>query len=126
MWTRQKSKFVTSLKKRLVVLKTDRVSTQTDYFTMKIGCLMQQGVDIKTPPFNGPANHVREVIQELKNLGHYVRVVVCLDGQIWISDNLELFEPVRVRWLDQGPIRWVERIVRRIQYELKLPYFAFF
>jgi len=93
---------------------------------MKIGYIMQQGVDILHPPFNGPANHVREVVQELQHLGHTVRVLVRIGEQTWKTDDLEHFEPVPVRWLDQGPIRWFERIVRRIQSELQLPYAAFF
>ena len=93
---------------------------------MKIGYLMQQGVNIRQRPFNGPANHVREVVQELENLGHRVRVIVRLEGQTWVTDDLETFVPIRVRWLDQGPLRWFERLVRRIQSELKLPYAAFF
>jgi hypothetical protein len=93
---------------------------------MKIGYLMQQGVDILDPPFNGPANHVREVVLGLQQLGHSVRVLVRLKGQTWKTDDLKFFEPVYVHWLDQGPFRFFERGIRRIQSELKLPYVAFF
>lgn len=94
---------------------------------MKIGYLMQKGVrDVRTPPFSGPANHVREVIKELRNLGHQVRLLSRLDDRIWKSDDLEVFEPVSVRWTDHGPIRLAERGIRRIQYELQLPYLSLF
>ena len=63
---------------------------------------MQQGVDILHPPFNGPANHVREVIQELERLGHTVRVLVRLDGQTWFSDDLETFEPIDISLAGSG------------------------
>lgn len=93
---------------------------------MKIGYLMQHGVEIRQPPFNGPANHVRHVIKELDKRGHHTRVLVQLEGTIWKSDNLEDFSPVNVNWLEKGPLRLLERIVRRIQSELQLPYAAFF
>jgi glycosyltransferase involved in cell wall biosynthesis len=93
---------------------------------MKIGYLMQQGVEIRRPPYDGPAIHVREVVEELKRLGHSVRVLVRLDGTIWQSDDLERYEPVPVPALDAGPLRLVERVVRRVQSELRLPYAALF
>ena len=93
---------------------------------MKIGYLMQQGVNIRQRPFDGPGNHVRQVIEELKHLGHEVRVLLNLDGQIMKTDNLEDFETVSVRWMSKGPLRVFERGARRIQYELKLPYLGLF
>lgn len=93
---------------------------------MRIGYVMQEGVEIRRPPFNGPANHVREVVEWLERRGHEVRVLVRLDGRIWRSDDLRQFEPVRVRWLDRGPLRLGERLVRRLQSELRLPYAALF
>ncbi len=33
---------------------------------MKIGYLMQKGEEIRRPPYNGPANHVRQVAQGLR------------------------------------------------------------
>src|SRR5690606_4398730 len=44
----------------------------------------------------------------------------------WRSDDLEEFHPVASAWLDRGPLRLVERGVRRLQWELKLPYAAMF
>jgi glycosyltransferase involved in cell wall biosynthesis len=93
---------------------------------VKIGYVMQEGVEIRRPPFNGPANHVREVVEWLERRGHQVRVLVRLDGRIWRSDDLHEFEPVHVRWLDRGPLRLGERAIRRLQSELRLPYAALF
>lgn len=93
---------------------------------MKIGYLLQQHVDIRTPPFNGPAHHVREVVTQLQALGHDVRVLVNINGRYFRTDDLRTFQPVTVPWLDKGPLRWLEKAVRRTQYELKLPYAAFF
>jgi glycosyltransferase involved in cell wall biosynthesis len=94
---------------------------------MKIGYLMQAGVpDVRQYPLSGPATHVKQVFNELGNLGHEIRLLAYLDGQIWKSDDLDNFEPVIIPWLDKGPIRIFENIVRRIQYELQLPYAAFF
>jgi glycosyltransferase involved in cell wall biosynthesis len=93
---------------------------------LNIGYLMQEGVDIRRPPFNGPANHVREVVRGLEGRGHKVRMLVRVQGQIWRSDNLEDFQQVKVRWLDRGALRLLERGARRIQSELQLPYAAMF
>jgi glycosyltransferase involved in cell wall biosynthesis len=87
---------------------------------------MQLGVEIRKPPFNGPANHVRYVVRELERLGHHVRILLGLDGRIWKTGNLEEFIPVTVPWLDRGPLRLFERAVRRVQSELHLPYAALF
>ena len=93
---------------------------------MKIGYLMELGEEVRRPPFNGPANHVRQVMLELDRLGHTVRLLIRLEGVIWKSDDLQDFQPVFVQKIDQGALRSLERLVRRIQYELKLPYAAFF
>lgn len=93
---------------------------------MKIGYLLQQHVDIQTPPFSGPANHVREVVEHLQKLGHAVLVIVNIDGRLYKTDDLHTFTPIMVNWLDKGPLRWLEKAVRRLQSELKLPYAAFF
>lgn len=89
---------------------------------MKIGYLMQLGAEIRRPPFNGPANHVRHVVEELAELGHDVSVLFRLDGQIWLARDLDHFEPVRVAWIDSGPLRWLEKAVRKLQSALHLPY----
>ena len=92
---------------------------------MKIGYLMQAGVpDIRQFPLSGPANHVKQVFKNLVDLGHQLRLIVFLDGQIWKSDDLKFFEPVVVNWLDNLILRNFESVVRRIQFELKLPYAA--
>ena len=93
---------------------------------MQLAYVMQQGVEIRRPPFNGPANHVREVVESLSRRGHRVRVMAAIDGRIWRSDNLVDFAPVHVRGYDRGPLRLLERGVRRVQSELKLPYAAMF
>ncbi|MEW6406609.1 MAG: glycosyltransferase, partial [Chloroflexota bacterium] len=94
---------------------------------MKIGYLLQEGVpNIRKKPFSGPANHVVYVIQELKKAGHQVSLLAKLDNKIYISDDLENFRPVEVRFLERGLIRLFEKIIRRIQYEFNLPYANFF
>jgi glycosyltransferase involved in cell wall biosynthesis len=93
---------------------------------MRIGYVMQEGVDIRRPPFNGPANHVREVVEGLVQRGHQVRTLVRVEGRIWRTDDLKEFVPVTPRWFDRGPLRVVERVTRRVQSELQLPYAAMF
>ena len=93
---------------------------------MKIGYLLQQEEDIFTPPYNGPATHVREVVRALVALGHEVRVLVVVNGRITTTDHQFTPQPAPPTWLDRGVPRLVERLVRRVQYELKLPYAALF
>lgn len=94
---------------------------------MKIGYLMQAGVpDVRRRPLSGPANHVKKVFDELKNLGHQLRLLAFKDRQIWKSDDLEVFEPVRVKFFDNLLVKNFESAVRRVQYELQLPYAAMF
>jgi glycosyltransferase involved in cell wall biosynthesis len=93
---------------------------------MKIGYLLEQGIDTRKRPFSGPANHVRHVTLHLQSRGHQVRLLNRLHGQIWKSDDLESYEPVHVAGVDAGPARLVESGVRRGQAILRLPYFAWF
>ncbi|MFN2197682.1 MAG: glycosyltransferase family 4 protein [Anaerolineales bacterium] len=93
---------------------------------MKIGYLMQLGAEIRMPPFNGPANHVRHVVSALEARGHQVNVLFRLNNQIWLSQGLTTFIPVEAGVLDHGPFRWLERFVRRIQAVFKLPYLNLF
>ena len=93
---------------------------------MRIGYLLQQDVDIRTPPYSGPAQHVREVVEGLQELGHSVRVLYRLRGRLWKTDDLHDFTQVTVASVDKGPRRLIERGLRRVQSQLRLPYFAYF
>jgi len=93
---------------------------------MKIGYLLQQAPEIRQPPFDGPATHVREVVRELAGLGHPVRLLARLQGQVYVADDLEHFRPVRVAAIDGGPLRLLERVIRRAQSALRLPYLNLF
>jgi glycosyltransferase involved in cell wall biosynthesis len=93
---------------------------------VKIGYLMQQAPEIRRPPFDGPASHVREVITELVRRGHEVPVVARMDGAVWGSPDLVRFEPVSAGRMEAGPRRWAERALRRAQRQLRLPYLNWF
>jgi len=93
---------------------------------MRIGYLVQQDVNIRTAPYDGPANHVREVIQGLQKSGHDVRTLLRLDSRLLATDDLARFEVVEVPWMDHGLLRFFEKGVRRLQYELQLPYAGLF
>jgi glycosyltransferase involved in cell wall biosynthesis len=94
---------------------------------MKIGYLMQEGVpDIRKKPLSGAANHVVFVIQELKKAGHQVFLLAKLDEKIYLSEDLENFKPVEVIFLEKGLLKFIERVIRRIQHEFGLPYANFF
>lgn len=93
---------------------------------MKIGYVMQLGVDIRSHPFSGQANHVRKVVEELSLLGHEVRIIEKLGSVVWKTDNLVDFSPRSAGWLERNPFRLFESSVRRVQHDLKLPYLALF
>src|SRR3990172_1698420 len=87
---------------------------------------MQQAPEIRRPPYDGPASHVREVVSELKRRGHEVRVLARIGETLWVSTDLGPFQPVVVRRLEVGPRRWAEKAVRRMQRQLRLPYLNWF
>jgi glycosyltransferase involved in cell wall biosynthesis len=93
---------------------------------MKIGYLLQLGEEVRFPPFNGPAIHIRQVCMELARQGHTLSLLIHLDRRIWKTDDLVDFQPVRVRLADRGPLRWLEKGIRRLQTEFRLPYIGFF
>jgi glycosyltransferase involved in cell wall biosynthesis len=88
---------------------------------------MQQGVQgVRKPPYSGPANHVVQVIRELGKLGHSVRMLGQWDGELWVSEGLADFKPLPTAQLDRKPLRLVEKAVRRLQHDLRLPYLNYF
>ena len=94
---------------------------------MKIGYLMQAGAaDMMASPLSGPANHVQHVCRELEALGHTVEILLELHGQLWHSADLCEYKPVRINWIDHGPVRSVQSLIRRVQGPLNLPFAAFF
>lgn len=94
---------------------------------MKIGYLMQEGgPDIRKLPLSGAANHVLQIYRELQACGHEMRLLARYDKVIWISDDLEKFEPVVVKKSDLGLRRQVESVVRGFQSRLGIPYFNLF
>ncbi|MEI9813674.1 MAG: glycosyltransferase family 4 protein [Acidobacteriota bacterium] len=92
---------------------------------MKIGYLMDAGVpDVREAKPSGPAIHVLRTIQELKRLGHEVRLVARLSNRVLVSNDLLEYSPVRTPLMDG--IRLAESVIRRTQRELGLPYVAWF
>jgi glycosyltransferase involved in cell wall biosynthesis len=89
---------------------------------MKIGYLMQQAADIRTPPFDGPAVHVRHVVQEWLARGHQVRVILRLGADTWVTDDLHRFSLAAPLPGDSGLPRKLEGAVRRVQSALRVPY----
>ena len=94
---------------------------------MKIAYLMQEGVpDLRQCPPSGPANHVIQVFKELKNQGNQLCLIACMNEKILKSDDLVNYCEIHARWLNLGTFRLIESLLRRVQFELKLPYFALF
>lgn len=88
---------------------------------------MQEGApDIRAPNRSGSANHVKRVIEELRELGHQTHLLASYDGQIWSSRDLKTFDPVYSIRFEQGLRRQVERLVRGLQARLHAPYFNWF
>lgn len=93
---------------------------------MKIGYLMQQGVDLRAGALDGPAHHVAEVVAHLQGLGHDVPVLMGAGGQILLM--LSTTQPLNSsdgREIPSDPAL-VERAIRRTQRSLHLPYLNLF
>lgn len=93
---------------------------------MKIIYLLQNGSDMRKPPFNGPANHVQHVIKELKALGHSVTFLIGINQKNYVSTDLIHYELIETPHLETGLPRLIERVIRKIQTILHLPYAGFF
>jgi glycosyltransferase involved in cell wall biosynthesis len=93
---------------------------------MKIAYIMQKGANIQQPPFDGPAEHVRNVVFELQKLGHEVQILFCIKGNYYSSTDLENFALIPPSPSESKVWRIFEKITRRIQSMLRLPYFAWF
>lgn len=87
---------------------------------------MQNGVNILTPPFDGPAEHVRNVVFELQKLGNVVDVLIQFKGSYFLSHDLSHFEQIDPHGIDKKFLLFFEKAIRRIQSTLHLPYFALF
>jgi glycosyltransferase involved in cell wall biosynthesis len=93
---------------------------------MRIGLVIQQSPELRRPPFDGPAEHVRCVASSLTNRGHVVRVVAGLEGRIWWSEDLDAFFPLNGTADPRGVLRRVEQAIRWPQRVFNLPYFNLF
>ncbi len=93
---------------------------------MKIVYLLQNGSDMRKPPFDGPANHIHHVIKELEALGHSIKFIIGINHKIYLSDDLVHYNLIEMPGLETGFPRFVERVIRKIQTILHLPYAGFF
>lgn len=92
---------------------------------IKIGYLMQTGApDMST--LSGPQLHVSATIKGLQRLGHQVRTVAIQNKQIVWSDDLRNWRVPRFGLSHRRWFRLMERLIRRVQSEIRLPYLGFF
>lgn len=88
---------------------------------MKIGYLAQLSPDIRNPPFDGPANHIRHIIHEWRKLNHQVRFIGGINSIYWQSDDLYKFQRI-----ENQQKNFLERSIRKIQSITHLPYLSYF
>lgn len=88
---------------------------------MNIAYLAQLSPEIRTPPFDGPANHIRHIIHEWREMNHRVRFIGGINSIYWKSDDLKNFEPI-----ENQQKKILERSLRKIQTITHLPYLNFF
>ncbi|PKN83794.1 MAG: hypothetical protein CVU46_16050 [Chloroflexi bacterium HGW-Chloroflexi-8] len=93
---------------------------------MRIAYIMQNGANILQPPFDGPAEHVRNVVFELKRLGNDVKILFCIKGKYYFSEDLVNFKLIDPKTSENRLLRLVEKAIRRVQSTLHLPYLAWF
>ena len=92
---------------------------------LRIGYLMQNGVP-DLDEISGPQIHIVSVINELARQGHDVRTISYRQENPGWSDDLRRWLPLRFGYSASRWFRLVERPIRRIQHELKLPYVGIF
>ncbi len=92
---------------------------------MKIGYFIQSSPDIINPPFDGPANHIRQLAQELIQLGHSVKLLFGINGIFFITTDLINFQKV-ARKKKKLFVSLFEKSIRRLQSIFHLPYFGWF
>lgn len=88
---------------------------------MNIAYLAQLSPEIRNPPFDGPANHIRHIIYEWREMNHRVQFIGGINSNYWKSDDLSNFEPI-----ENQPKKILERSIRKIQTITHLPYLNYF
>ncbi|GIV66495.1 MAG: glycosyltransferase family 4 protein [Chloroflexota bacterium] len=88
---------------------------------MKIGYLAQLSPELRTPPFDGPANHIRHIVHEWQDMGHQVLFLGGMGSGYWKSKDLKEFIP-----LQNGKRTIIERSIRKFQSLAHLPYINYF
>jgi glycosyltransferase involved in cell wall biosynthesis len=92
---------------------------------LHIGYLMQNGA-VDLSQLSGPQLHIKSVIHGLQKRGHQVRTVAYQDSRLLWSDNLEDWKAVSYGFSRSKWFRLIESPLRRLQYEIKLPYVGCF
>jgi glycosyltransferase involved in cell wall biosynthesis len=91
----------------------------------RIAYLMQNGV-AELSEISGPQLHVLAVIHGLRDIGQSVRVVAFQKDELGWSEDLKEWLAPRYGISKNKAVRLIESGIRRIQYELKLPYVGLF
>lgn len=88
---------------------------------MNIIYLAQLSPEIRFPPFDGPANHIRHIIAEWLKMGHHVRFIGGIDSEYWTTEDLQNFKKI-----NQKKKSIYERAIRKIQSMTGAPYVNYF
>jgi glycosyltransferase involved in cell wall biosynthesis len=98
---------------------------QSNNAALRIGYLMQNGApDLSA--VSGPQLHTAAVVRGLQKLGHQVRIVAIQKNRLGWSDDLCHWLSPQFGWTTAIWFRLIESAVRRIQFELKLPFVGIF
>lgn len=92
---------------------------------MKLGFLLQQGINPEGLTTTGPANHVQEVASGLRRTGHDVKLLNYAAGVLHLGPSLTELISIHFDGFGLAP-KNPERLARRLQRELKLPYLNLF
>lgn len=88
---------------------------------MNIGYLAQLSPEVRTPPFDGPANHIRHIVHEWREMGQYVLFIGGMGSRYWKSEDLKEFSIVQ-----NDKKSAFERPIRKIQTLTRLPYINYY
>ncbi len=92
---------------------------------LRIGYLMQNGApDMSTP--SGPQLHVKEVVEGLQKNGHVVNTLAIQNRRLSWSEDLDNWSLPEYGFSRTKGFRLLESSVRRVQYELTLPFLGLF
>jgi glycosyltransferase involved in cell wall biosynthesis len=101
------------------------MGSHTTNTSLQIGYLMQNGAP-NLNDVSGPQLHVEAIIRGLQKKGHHVRTVAIQQSKLLWGDDLHTWSIPQFSLTQAKWFRLIESGLRRMQFELRLPFFGLF